>query len=324
MRKFHGLIAATLVGVASIVFSGAGLAEGYPDRPITWVVPSSAGSGFDVVARVISPKLSEVLGQSVVIQNIEGAGATIGASVVADAAPDGYTILLANTNHTAAESLYKKLSYNIVDSFDPVVRFAEFPQVLVVNPGLAVKTAGELIALAREKPGELNIAHAGIGSTTFMCAELFKSMAGLDLASIPYAGGGPAMTSVVAGETSVYCPPYPVAEPFIRDEKVRALAMTSKEPMSYRPDLPVVAEAVPGFEFISWYGLVVPKGTPDEVRSRIRAALVETMADPTVAKGIGDLGFTAIDEGPEEFTAFLKKEVEVTKDLIEKAGIQPQ
>jgi tripartite-type tricarboxylate transporter receptor subunit TctC len=324
VRKLHDLIAAA-VGAASLVaFASAGAAQGYPDHPITWVVPSSAGSGFDVVARIIAPKLSEVLGQSVVIQNIAGAGATIGAAVVAQAAPDGYTILLANSNHTAAESLYKKLSYNIVDSFDPVVRFVEFPQVLVVNPEVEAKTVADLLALAKAKPGELNIAHAGVGSTTFMCAELLKSVAGIDLASIPYAGGGPAMTSVVAGETNVYCPPYPAAEPFIKDGRIRALAITSQARAPQLPDLPAVSESLPGFEFISWYGLMVPAGTPAEVRSRIRAALVETLADPAVKKGIADLGFNPIDEGPEAFTAFLEKEVEVTRELIEKAGIEPQ
>ena len=324
MRKFQNLIAAALVGAASVACSSAGFAQGYPDRPITWIVPSSAGSGFDVISRLIAPKLSEVIGQPVVIQNIAGAGATVGATTASEAKPDGYTILLANANHTAGEALYKSLPYNLLTSFDPVVRFTASYHVFVVNPALEAQSLNDFITEARAKPGELNIAHAGVGSTTFMCAELFKSMADIDLASIPYAGGGPALTSIVAGETNVYCAPYSTAKPFIEDGKVRSLAISSKERMPFLPDLPTAAESVPGFSFVSWYGLVVPVGTPLEIREKIRTALAETLADPAVKKGLADLGFDPTDEGPEEFGAFLKSEVEVTKQLIEKAGIQPQ
>ena len=324
MKPVQGLLSAVALCVASAAISGAAVAHTYPDRPITWVVPSSAGSGFDVISRIITPKLSEVLGQTVVVQNIAGAGATVGATTVAEAKPDGYNILLVNANHTAAEALYKDLKYNLIESFDPIVRFTNSYHVLVVRKDLEAQNLAELIEMAKKDPGGLDYASAGVGSVTFMCTEIFKVAAGIELTHIPYAGGGPAMASLVAGETDFYGAPYSTAKPFIQEGTVRALAMTSPERVSFEPDMPAASETVPGYQFMSWYGLVVPKGTPEDIRGKIRAALAEALADPAVKKPLADLGFEPIDEGPEEFAAFLKNEVDVTKKIVEDAGIQPQ
>ncbi len=178
--------------------------------------------------------------------------------------------------------------------------------------------------MAKDKPGELNIAHAGTGSVTFMCAEIFKAEAGVDMVSIPYDGGGPAIASIVAGETQVYGAPYATAKPFIDSGEVKALAMTSKERPQFAPDIPTVAETIPGFEFTSFYGLVTPKGTPEDVRAKIRAALNTALADETVSSKLNELGFDLIDEGPEEFTAFLKREIEKTAAVVKRSGIGPQ
>lgn len=322
LKSLLSFIAAAAIAPALV--AGPVFAQDYPEKPINWIVPSSAGSQFDVLSRLITPKMSEALGQPIVIQNITGAGATIGAQVASEAAPDGYTLLLINANHPAGEALYPDLKYDLIESFDPVVRFTESYHVIVVQKDLEVASLADLLKLAKDKPGELNIAHAGVGSVTFMCAEIFKAEAGVDMVSIPYGGGGPAIAAVVSGETEVYGAPYATAKPFIDSGEVKALAMTSKERAQFAPDIPAVAETIPGFEFASFYGLVAPKGTPADVREKVRAALNTAVADESVSSKLGELGFEIIDEGPEEFTAFLKQEIEKTAAIVEKTGIGPQ
>jgi tripartite-type tricarboxylate transporter receptor subunit TctC len=299
---------------------GVAEAQDYPTRSITWIAPSSPGGGFDVISRVLAPKLSEILGQSVVVQNIAGAGATIGAAKAAEAAPDGYTILLGNANHTMGMSLYKDL-----ESFDPIVRFADIHRVIVSNPDLEAKTFGELVALAKEKPGQLNAAHSGVGSPTHICLKLLKMQAEIDFVEIPYEGGGQAIASVVSGETDMECLPYASAKPFIDGGQVRALAVASKERIAFAPDIPTAAEILPDFEGRGgWYGALVPKGTPEPVRAKIGEAIRTAVADPTIRQKIMDLGMNPIDEGPEAFASYLKKEVEDSQVLVERAGLQPQ
>jgi tripartite-type tricarboxylate transporter receptor subunit TctC len=319
------LLAAAIAASVTVAAPQGALAQAdYPSKPINWLVPSSAGSAFDVISRIITPKLSEILGQPVVIENVAGAGGTVGAAKAAQAQPDGYNVLNINNNHLAAESLYKNLSYDLIDSFDPVIRFVVSYHALVVRKDLEVQSVADLVAIAKAKPGELNIASAGIGSATFLCGELFKARAGTDIQHIPYEGGGPAMASIVAGETDVYCAPVATAKPFIDSGEVKALAVTSTKSLSLLPDLPPAAETVPDFEFTAWYGLTAPKGTPIEMRDKLRAGIVEAMADPANKAKFADLAVEPLDEGPEEFEAFLKKEVATTAELIEAAGIKPQ
>lgn len=324
MRRIRRLVTAAAVGLAPLMMAGAAAAQDYPNREILWIAPSSAGSGFDVVSRIVAPKMSEILGQPIVIENITGAGATVGAAKAAEADPDGYTILLISINHAAGEALYKSLSYNLLTSFDPVVRFTTSYHVLTVRKDLDVATLADLIAKAKAEPDKLNFASAGVGSATFMCGELFKSAAGIAMTHIPYEGGGPAMASIVAGETDFYPAPFDTAKPFIESGEIKALAVTAKERLPSAPDLAAAAETVPGFEFVSYYGLVVPKGTPPEVREKIRAATAEAVADPKVAKQLTDLGFVLVDQGEAEFAAFLEKQVEAAKAAVKKAGIEPK
>jgi tripartite-type tricarboxylate transporter receptor subunit TctC len=315
---------AALAALAPVMLSGAAMAQDYPNQDIIFISPSSAGSGFDVVARIIAPKMSEILGEPVVIENIAGAGATVGAAKAAEADPDGHTILLISFNHAAAEALYKSLSYHLLEDFDPVIRFTSSYHVVVVKKDLEVATLADLIDKAKASPGELNYASAGVGSVTFMSGELFKSAAGIDMTHIPYEGGGPAMASIVAGETDVYVAPFDTAKPFIESGEVKGLAVTAKEPLAAMPDLPPAAETMNGFEFVNFYGLVVPKGTPPEVIEKVRAAVAEAVADPKVGKQLTDLGFVLVDQGPEEFTAFLEEKIAAAKDAVEKAGIEPK
>jgi tripartite-type tricarboxylate transporter receptor subunit TctC len=312
------------LGFAPLIVSSEGQAQDYPNQTIVWLAPSSAGSGFDVVARLITPKLSEILGQSVVVENVAGAGGTVGAAKVAEAEPDGYTILMININHTSAEALRKDLSYNLLESFEPVIRFANSYYALVVSPKVEAQTLGELLDLAKAEPGKLNYASAGVGSATFMHAEIFLAAAGVKMTHIPYEGGGPALASVVAGETDFYGAPVATAKPMIEEGRVRALAVSSAKPLPLLPDVPTAGETVAGFEFGSWYGLVVPKGTPAEVREKVRAAMAEALTDPGVKQKLGDLGLDLFDEGPEEFGKFLAAEVATMKEIVKTAGIEPQ
>ena len=324
MRKLTSLVASAVTGLALLASANSGMAQDYPNQTVVWLAPSSAGSGFDVVARLITPKLSDILGQSVVVENVAGAGGTVGAAKVAEAPPDGYTILMININHTSAEALRKDLSYNLIDSFEPVIRFANSYYALVVNPKVEAKTLGELLDMAKAEPGKLNYASAGVGSATFMHAEIFLAAAGVKMTHIPYEGGGPALASIVAGETDFYGAPVATAKPMIEEGKVRALAVSSAKPLPLLPDVPTAGETVPGFQFGSWYGLVVPKGTPAEVREKIRAAMAEALTDPDVKQRLGDLGLDLFDEGPEEFGKFLAAEVATMKEVVKSAGIQPQ
>jgi tripartite-type tricarboxylate transporter receptor subunit TctC len=317
-------LTAAATGFALAAFPVSGMAQDYPDRTIEWIVPSSAGSGFDVVTRIITNKLPDVLGVPVVVQNIAGAGGVVGTAKTAEAEPDGYTVLITNVNHTANEALRKDKTYVLLEDFDPVMRFGVSHYVIVVHPSVEAETLEELLAMAKEKPGELSWASAGVGSTTFMVGSMFNSKAGIDVTHIPYEGGGPAIAATVAGEVDYYGAPYATAKPFIEDGAVRALAVTAAERVSFLPDLPSASEIVPGFDFTSWYGVMVPAGTPADRVETFRQAMIETLDDPEVKKALEDLGLELIQEGPEEFKAYLEKEIAVMNEIVEEAGIQQQ
>jgi tripartite-type tricarboxylate transporter receptor subunit TctC len=300
------------------------MAQDYPDRTIEWIVPSSAGSGFDVVTRIITTKLSEILGVNVVVQNIAGAGGTVGTSKAADTEPDGYTVLITNVNHTANEALRKNKPYVLLEDFDPVIRFGVSHYVFVVRPDTGIKSLEELLATAKEKPGELTWASAGVGSSTFMLGSMFTSKADIEVTHIPYEGGGPATQAAVAGEVNYYGAPYATAKPFIDDGTLVPLAVTAAERVDFLPDLPSASEFVPGFAFTSWYGIEVPAGTPADRIETFRLAMIEALEDPQVKKGLEDLGLELIQEGPDEFRAFLEAEVALMNEVVEEAGIQQQ
>lgn len=324
MRTITKLSMAAAMGFALAALPGSGMAQGYPDRPIQWIVPSSAGSGFDVVSRIITNKLSDVLGVSIVVENIAGAGGTIGTSKAADTDPDGYTVLIANVNHTANEALRKNKSYVLLKDFDPIIRFAVSHYVIVVRPDSGIKSLQDLLAKAKEKPGELTWASAGVGSSTFMLGSLFVSRAGIDVTHIPYEGGGPATQAAVAGEVSFYGAPYATAKPFIDDGTLIPLAVTAGERVPFLPDVPSASEFVPDFAFTSWYGMMMPAGTPADREEKFRQAMMETLKDPQVNKQLTDLGLQLIDEGPDKFKAYLEKEVATMNEIVKNAGIQPQ
>jgi tripartite-type tricarboxylate transporter receptor subunit TctC len=292
------------------------LAQQYPVKPIRYIVPSSAGSAVDTIGRVVAAGLTEVLGHQVVVEDRPGAGGNIGAAVAAKAAPDGYTVLQVNNNHTTNVTLYKNLQYDLLRDFAPVTQLASSPYVIVVHPSLPVKSVTDLIRLAKAQPGVIRYASAGAGSGTFMVTELFNSQTKLNMLHVPYNGGGPAITSVVSGETVLYGAPFSTALPFVNQGKLRPLAVTSRERLAAFPQYPTVAEAVPGYEFAAWAGLVVPVGVPKHVVDTLHKATVMTLHKSDVAKRLSDLGYVAVGDQPHELVVAMKSEIAKMAKLI--------
>ena len=325
MERQRHRITAAFFAVIACAFAVSGLAQSYPSKPIRWVVPSSPGGSADAVTRVVANGVTGVLGQRVVVDNRAGASGNIGSDNVAKSPPDGYTWLMINNAQAANVSLYKNLTYDLLRDFAPVTQVDSSPHVVVVHPSLPVKSLGELVKLAKSKPGALDYASAGLGTVTFLAAEIFKSQAGVNLRHVPYKGGGESLTSIVAGETIVYFSPLPVALPQMRQGRLRALAVTSKKRVSLVPDVPTVAESgYPGYEFNLWNGLLVPAKTPKDTVAAIHKAIVATLHTADVTKRLTDMSSNLIGNQPEEFGAFIKSEVESIASLVARLKLTTQ
>ena len=310
--KLLGLCAKSiaLLGLICQVSAG-GWAQSYPVKTVKLLVPTSPGSGFDVIGRIVAGGLSEVFGQQVIVENRVGAAANIGAEAAARAPADGYTLLEISATHVVNRSLYRNLPYDLVRDFAPVTQLATSPSVVVVHPSLPVKSIGDLVKLAKAKPGALNYGSTGVGSATFLAAELFKAVADVNLVHVPYRGGGEALTAVVSGEVPVYFAPFATAAPQIQHGRLRPLAMTGAARLSLFPAYPTVAEAgYPGYESSNWYGIVAPAKTPKDTIATIHAAVVEVLKKPTVSKRLSDLGYIIVGDQPEQFAAHIKSEIE--------------
>jgi tripartite-type tricarboxylate transporter receptor subunit TctC len=295
-----------LVGAA-----GTAWAQAFPTKPIRWIVPSSAGGSADAVTRVAADGVSKVFGQRVIVENRAGASGNIGSEAVAKSPPDGYTWIMMNNAQAANVSLYRNLTYDLLRDFAPVTQVDSSPHVVVVHPSLPVRSIAELVKLAKSRPGKLDYASAGLGTVTFLAAELFKAEAGVNLTHVPYKGGGESLTSIVAGETIVYFSPLPVALPHMRSRRLRALAVTSQKRVPLVPEIPTVAESgYPTYEFNLWNGVLVPAKTPKEIVGGIRSAVVAAANLPEVAKRLTEMSSTFVGSQPEEFGAFLKSEVD--------------
>jgi len=292
-------------------------AQAYPAKTVRMVVPFSAGSGSDVIARIVAGGMTEAFGQQVIVENRTGAAGNIGAEVAARAAPDGYTVLFANVGHAANVTLYPKLGYAILRDFAPVTQLGSSPAVVVVHPSLPVRSMGELVKLARARPGAINYASGGTGSPTYIGAELFKLQARIDLLHVPYRGGGEALTSVISGETSVYFAPLASTLPIVQQGRLRPLAVTGTRRMALLAELPTVAEAgFPGYESGFWHGLMVPARTPRETITVIRAAAVKALNDPAIVRRFNDLGYVPAGGQPEEFAAYLKSQIDMLAPVL--------
>jgi tripartite-type tricarboxylate transporter receptor subunit TctC len=294
-------------------------AQQFPSKPIRWVVPSSPGGSADAVTRVVADGVSRVLPQRVIVENRAGASGNIGSELVAKSPPDGYTWIMMNNAQAANVSLYKNMPYDLLRDFAPVMQVDSSPHIVVVHPTLPVKSLAELVKLAKAKPGQLDYASAGLGTVTFLAAELFKAQAGINLRHVPYRGGGESLTSIVSGETIVYFSPLPVALPHVQSGRLRALAVTSKKRVALVPQVPTVAESgYPGYEFNLWNGLLVPAKTPKETITSIRSAVVSALHAPEVSKRLTEMSSNVVASQPEEFATFLQHEVDSIAKVVAK------
>ena len=298
-------------------------AQDYPARPIRLIVTYASGGGADFVGRVVARKLSETWNHPVIVENRPGGGSNIGAELVARAAPDGYTLLLGTTSNTVNMTLYARPPYDIVKDFTPIAQISTAPNVLVVHPKVPARSVRELIALAKSRPGELNFASAGIGSSNHLSGELFRLMAGIDIVHVPYKGGSGAVTDLLGGVISMYFSTPPSSVPFLRSGKLRALAVTGAQRSAAVPDVPTVAESgLPGFENSAWHGVLAPSGTPQAIIAKLNSELVRIVRMPDVKAQLAIEGVDAVTNSPSaEFAAFIEQDVAKYAKLLKAAGI---
>jgi tripartite-type tricarboxylate transporter receptor subunit TctC len=298
-------------------------AQDYPAKPIRIVVPFAAGGGGDIVVRLAAQKITERFGYTFAVENRSGAGGNIGTAAVAHASPDGYTLLMANVAPMAINvGLEKNLPYDAAKSFAPIMLLASFPNVLVVHPSLPARSLTDLIALAKASPGKLTYASAGSGSTTQLAAEFLKSAAGLDLVHVPYRGGGPALIGMLAGDVSLYFSSLPAALPYMKNGQLRGLAVTSLQRWDSAPDIPAVAEhGFPGFEAVTWIGIVAPAGTPPPIVEKLNAAFTTIMRDGEIAEKVRTLGAEPLTSTPSEFAAYIQAEIAKWQKVVRAAGL---
>ncbi len=297
-------------------------ADAYPTRPVRMVVGFPASNASDIVARLAAQKLSERLGQSFVVENRPGAGGNIGVEFVANATPDGYTLLAGSTSATINATLYEHLNFNFLRDIAPVAGVARAPYLLVLTPSFPAKTVPEFIAYAKANPGKINMASAGIGSLSHLCGELFMSMAGIDMVHVPYRTSF--LPDLFAGQIQVVFSPISQSIESVRGGKLRALAVTSTTRQPSLPDVPAVAEFVPGYEASGWYGVGAPKATPTEIVTSLNTALTAALAEPEMKTRLNDLGAVPMTSTPAEFGAFLAADTEKWGKVIRSANIKPE
>jgi tripartite-type tricarboxylate transporter receptor subunit TctC len=302
------------------------LAQNYPAKPIRIIIAQAPGSATDVISRVVGNRLSEGLGQPIVIEARPGAGGVVGTEAAARSAPDGYTLFMGNNStHGSNPAVYAKLPYDAVNDFAPISFVASVPYVLVVNPALPVSTVQQLIAYAKSSPGKLNYASAGNGSTHHFCGELLKSMSGIDMLHIPYKGSPPAIAGLLGGEVSLMFANLTDIGSQIRGGKVKPLAVTTPKRASSLPDLPTLSEAgMPGFEITSWFGLLAPAGTPASIITRLNVETNKVLARADVRDTLGAQGLEVTPGTPEQFAAHIKSEIAKFTRIGKAAGIKAE
>jgi len=305
----HRYLAAAVAALMAAGVAQAAAPE-FPTKPVRLIVPFPAGGGVDIVARGLTPHLTERWGQQVIVDNRPGAGATLGADLAAKAVPDGYNLLLANTAHAINATLFKKLPYDVVKSFEPISLVATQPSVLIVNSGVPAKSVKELIALAKSRPGQLNYASSGNGTPPHLSAAMFEDMAGIQMTHVPYKGAAPALTELLGGQVQLMFATIISAGQHVQSGRVRALAVTSAKRSAALPDLPTVAEAgVPGFEATAWFMLLAPAKTPDAVVQRVAHDTAAVLAKPDVRARFAKEGAEPVGSTPERAAAYLKAEI---------------
>ena len=329
MQHSHATRRFALGSIASAVVLGAGLlggtsalAQAYPTKPVTIIVPFAAGGTTDILARIIGQALTAELGQSVVVDNRAGAGGNIGGQAAAKAAPDGHTLFMGTVGtHAINASLYKKMPFDPVKDFAPLTRVANVPNLLVANPAQPYKSVKDLIAYAKANPGKVNFGSSGNGSSIHLSGELFKSLAKVDMQHVPYKGSAPAVTDLLGNQIGIMFDNMPSAIQHVRSGKLVPLAVTTAKRSPELPNVPTIAEAgVPGYEATSWFGMFAPAGTPVPVLAKLNAAIVKVLAQPDVKKKINEQGAEVYSETPEQFAAFIQAESVKWGKVVKESG----
>lgn len=314
-------------GVASIFALVAALfaippagAQSYPAKPVRFVVGFPAGGSVDFIARALGQKLTPVWGQTVVIDNRAGANGTIATDIVAKAPPDGLTVLIAFSSHTINPVLYEKLPYDAQRDFFPITLLATVPNLLVVHPSMPVKTVRDLMDLAKSRPNQITYASSGSGSPAHVAAELFKKMANVDLIHVAYKGGPPHIVSVISGETSLVFTTVFLALPHVKSGKMRAVAVTTLKRTPVLPDVPTVSDTLPGYESVSWFGMLVPRGTPAAIAEKLHADVVRVLQMPDIRESLLAQGAEPVGGTPFDFTALIARELESSRVMMKAIG----
>ena len=307
--------------VAALLTSLAAGAQTYPAKPVRLVVPFPPGGSTDLVARTFSPKLGEVLGQQIVVDYKGGAGGSIGAAEVARANPDGYTVLIVWDTHAVNHHVYK-VQYDFGKSFEPVSLLVQSPGILVAHPGFAPSTVKELIQYAKANPDRVTYGSAGAGSSNHLSGLLFSEMAGVTMTHVPYKGGGPLIADLLGGHVNVVFGTLPLYEQHVRSGKMKAIAALAKARIPQFPDLPAMSETLPGFEANTWFGLLVPMGTPKQIIAQLHQGIVRTLTDTKVKEQLASRGFEVTASTPEIFSEFLRKESDSAARLVRIGGVK--
>ena len=320
MHTFARCFTGTLLG-ALVVMPAA--AAGFPDRPIRLIVPFSPNGPNDLLARMVGQKLTEAWGQQVVIDNRPGAGTIIGTELAVRAPADGHTLLMVSSSTAVNPTLKKKLPYDTQKELVPLVQLASSPNVLVVNPAVRANSVAELLALAKAKPGAITYASGGTGAATHLAGELLASMGGVRMTHVPYKGAGPATIDLLGGRVSCMFGTILPTLPHIKSGKLRAIGISSLKRSSALPDVPAIAETLPGFEATSFYGIAVPAGTPKAVIAKLNAEIVRIVTAPDMREKLHEQGAEAVGDTPAEFAAFFRKQMAKWAKVIKDAGIEP-
>ena len=314
-----------LLGIALLATGAVYAQSGYPNRPLRMVVPSSAGGGSDMAARIVAPRLSERLGQPVVIENRPGAGSVIGTDAVAKAAPDGYTVLMAISTLATNPVMYRKMPYDTLRDFAPVTQVAALPNILIVHPSMPVKSAREFVAFIRARQGQINFGSSGTGTNPHLAMALFRSLLKLDMTHVPYKGSAPAIIDIIAGHFPVMMTTIITGVPHVRSGRVRGLGVTGARRSNAAPDLPTIAESVlPGYEAVQWYGVVAPGKTPPEVITRLHTDLAHVLQLYDIKEKFSKDGADTVGNTPDEFARFIRAELDKWRKAGSDAGIKPE
>ena len=298
-------------------------AQGYPVKPVRYIIPSTGGT--EVIARLVAQGMGQHFGQQVVVDPRTGANGNLGAEIASKAPADGYTLLQITQSHTFNTSYFKKLPFDLVRDFTPITLTDLSPMIVVVHPSFPAKTIGDLIRIARAKPGAVYYSSAGVGTSTYLAAELFKSVANVNLTEVPYRSGAPSLTAVIAGEVPVYFSPIATGIPLVQQGRLRPLAVSTLKRLPAYPDYPTVAESgVPGYEASNWHGLVAPAKTPPEIIATVQAAVIAGINRPEIATRVRDLGYTIVAGSPAEFAEFIRDDIEKWRRIVREKNLSAE